>query len=204
MTRRLQQPLGRISRCARSRFGPRREIVTGERGILRRLRRRRLTSLGPGATARVSHLHHLVLAPRIDVTLRPSASSFAQVVVGGRRRDHHRPSPAERVERMLVHTTELGRRTDVVTLLEPAPPRAGERAPLEHVRSLPASLHHPGVDRVQAGVEPRAESPSPPSALRQVDGRRSPGQPDVAAVADEVLRLIDRRIVAERERRGHL
>jgi hypothetical protein len=152
-----------------------------------------------------------VAAPRIQLVLTPRAH-----VARGRTAPLPTPSPQaaaeiriressvlrERLERTVMRALRLERRVERV--VRDRDPAAGARPRLTPIS--PTAGMSPRTLVFREGSPPGADAlPAPEvTSPAAVDLPAPAPRTDVAAVADAVLRVLDRRIVAERERRGHV
>jgi hypothetical protein len=178
----------RIARCG---FEP----FTFRSYRLRPARTRRFTRVASPQQSGPKIVLRVRLAPRLVIAERT-------VVQHGGGRSRETLVLREHVARTSARTLRLAQRVEsrVATLesrqthalsARPAQSAQAVRAPAPLVFRV-GSREAEDAREARIGPAPRTERvEQPPSGL-----------PDVAPVADEVLRILDRRIVAERERRG--
>jgi hypothetical protein len=169
---------------------PGRVLLQRARGVAAPSRRRPPHTLEPRVILRLTH--RVIIAE------------------GAPRGETLRRDLRERVERHVVAThrlVERTRRVEQVPMHTAALTEAG-RAVAAHPATLaPPSIVVPALPRVLRRAAPAPDSPTEPAVPRGSSSHRHamPGAPtgvDVARLTDEVMRGIDRRLAAWRERRG--
>jgi hypothetical protein len=211
--RRVLQPIGIQRRRAfppprsrgRSRHLGRRSVpvALGRFAFRRRSRAPRQTFVRGAATTVEAPRIQLVLAQRVHVARGRTArfvTASPQTAAEVRSRDSS--VLRERLERTVMRALRIERRVE--REVRDPQPGAGTAS-----RVPPIPVAAPATTRTLVFREESRPGPDTPamradSAPAPVDPPGEAPRPDVTAVADAVLRVLDRRIVAERERRGHV
>jgi hypothetical protein len=197
----------RLLHFGRSRRTIRREVrAPFPRLTLRRRPAARVTLLARNSSTAVTQRLQLLVAPRFDlrtthVSVHPAVPAATTIELRVRESLVLR----EHVENAIERVASLMQRGDATTHSVPAAdtPRPDMRpAPPTHVNGprIPAA---PIVLRAPAPAAPEPAPASPTGSSRPVSETTFP-QLDAAIVADEVMRTLDRRVAAERERRGRV
>jgi hypothetical protein len=202
---RFGTPLGRAGR----RPFPRRRHARRElRSVAARFTLRRIAAASPPVVART----HSAPAPRLELVLAPRfelrSDAPAPLVMPPT------PPPPPRVRETLVLRERLdrtveraerlstrvdaGARPAAAALAPPpataAPMRVPPPPPAAMVLATPAAPPA-AAEAEQPRVVPGAPTPAPAPA---------PGKVEIGALTDDVMRALDRRVAAERERRGRV
>jgi hypothetical protein len=185
----------------RRRFGPRLGLVFARRPL----------AAAAGSPARERHACasaasvrlELVLAPRISLTLatpRHEGPSTVRVAAASPQL-HEARIAARQLERVVEHAATLAVRHERVAV---DPAVAFGQMPPGTNASLAASPPQLVLARTSAAPPASADSPAAPTARQPAPSAAAwaPAPHEIERLTDRVLSSIDRRLVAERERRG--
>jgi hypothetical protein len=191
-SRHLRFVEGVLSRWAREESWRRRPLLT----VLR----------WPGhpSVKRLNHWHRVILAGRLNLTLvlrLASQGREGNVALVCKARPDHWSQRALRVEPATT-ALELTSSTRELNVLQPTSPREPTRPFLPPVRRIVVHRSRAAVDSSDTAHVPRAarESSQRVASVSNRDWTNGKQNADIPRLADEVLRAIDQRIVAERER----
>lgn len=187
--------------------------------VLVRVRPRRPQVVTRTASTTIRQQIRLVLAPRYELTRHRHDASLAPPEVREAAAARHE---VERlVERIVTRSTRVEARARPAAAREtarrelwPAPTASPSRAfparvPEPEARSLAPAFPRLVPPRLATAAVPRPEAPPAPPAQSLLAGPqahvlRPEASPDLARIADRVLETLDRRLIAERERRGRI
>jgi hypothetical protein len=193
-----------LLRFGRSRRTVRREV----RPPFARLTLRRFAAPPPAMLVRnspstVTQRVQLVVAPRFDLrTARVSVHAATPAATAVELRTRESLVLREHIDKAIERVTLLTRHAGAAAGAVPGPIAAAHTAPATRVHAARAPAA-PIVLHAPAPAPSQAPTASPAATARgAADSAHAPF--DVTVVADEVMRTLDRRVAAERERRGRV
>lgn len=217
MIRRVLQPFGlrlrgtfpRARSRARiwgARFGRRQLRVAAERFAFLRPARAAAHTIVRRSTTTVEPRMQLVLAPRVDVKVHPEGASQPDrsAPAGVELRVRESLVLRERLDRTVVRALRLERRVEAAGGTLPTPAALARVPAHAQAPSLEPSAPPPIVFRTAQDAPPSPLQTAEPAAAAAEPAPQQVSPLNVGIVADEVLRVLDRRIAAERERRGRV